>query len=258
MNVYRYTTLEYFREMVENSVLILVDPFRCWEDTYEGFFYSVLKDHKIFDALVNKTSHKNDPEKELDRLRVLLRNSAKGLYAQSWSRNGDTMQMWSAYSHDQAAIMIQSNLNQLDAVVNYNKQIAVSDHPNGTIGISLDNVNYDLNDDDDVYEYVLSLFEKTNILIHPYDPLLHKRVSFVYENEVRLFATNLNATSKVVPLLVKDISSFITGVMVHPSANDTLLCDVRKVCDDNGIPFLGKVLSVSKGAAHRKIIECGL
>lgn len=255
MDIYRYTSFQRLSDLVKDSALTLVNPFTKWEDTHEGLFYTALDDQIIFDTLVRNTSHRNDSKNELDKLKSLLSHATSGLRAQSWSLNGDSIEMWSAYTNNGETIMIQSNLDQLEAMLGYNYGISVSDHPNGTIMPIWDRVIYDIECDDDMCSYIISLFERTTTSIKPLYPLLHKRVSFAFENEVRIFAADSSNSRQTIPLFIEDVTRFISGIMVHPSAEAAFVDKVECFCSKNNLVFMGKSKLFSKEMLFEKLLR---
>lgn len=220
MNLYRYIPFETFADIVINKRLSLVSPL-LWEDTYEGWFWKSLSE-----------SHKKEVAEP-------IKKSLNSIFALCWSKNCDSAALWSIYSYNQKAIMIETTDEKLSKLPK----------------ITIKEMNYS----DDAH---LSVDELIDLLIHPsrdnlFLPFTKKRKEFSHENEVRLFATkpNPDGIAKSIALQIDSVPSLIQNVIVHPFAPDWFVDIVKEFCKKFRVPFSGKSDLYVIDTAKLQIIE---
>ena len=238
MELYRYTTLKRLQEMVLDKRLTLVNPFKCWEDTYEGAFYKAANDPVVFQKLVGLTHHRNDDTKTLESLKKLLSNYST-IRAQSWSLSEDSIVMWNVYSNNREAVMIITDDTRMNAVFSDNHPTKAGEHCEVKIPWMAP-VVYKIQNNEDNEKVIITLFDETTTSIQPYAPLLIKHNAFSYENEYRIFLTNSSSDTDLAKLSVEKPQEFIKGVMVHPGASEVFVGEVRNFCEARNIMFYGK------------------
>ncbi len=234
--LYKYMPYKFFSKMLEESALTLVDPFQCWEDTYEGAFYRAIKDEETFNYLVSITRHKTESESVIASFRRLLL-TVSSVKAQSWTKNRDDLLMWAAYSNNKRSIMVQTSIDKLNTVCKDN-------YPASIDALSLPwihDVVYDYDRESSIQSDIIRAFDAIALSMNPYEPFLHKRTELSFEQEVRLLAADSNQSNrKTAKLRINDIKAFIDGVMVHPGATKQFAGKVCNECEKYGITYLGK------------------
>lgn len=218
--LYRYIPFSSFVSLILSKTLFMSNPLKDWEDTYEGLIYQALKTDegkKRINQCLNK--YTNDTEEVKNNLEIYVPNSR----ALCWSKNNNSIAMWSIYSYNNEAVRIKVErdwFEKYDVIV---KDIYYAPN-NSSIE---DEVKRVFNDDG----YRIS------------DIFGIKRKDFEYEEEVRIFR-HFNPRVKVGEqdpnIHIDNISNFIQGVMVHPKAKSSYVNTVKLLCDSNGITFEGK------------------
>lgn len=223
--------------MLEESALTLVDPFQCWEDTYEGAFYRAINNEDTFNYLVSITHHRDDNPKEIQNLKSLLR-AASVVKSMSWTGSCDCLQMWAAYSYDRKAIMVKTQQSAFPKLFADN----MKDIYDGLTIPFMCAIKYDFIRDDDIWDFIISEFDSIRKpSINPYAPYLHKRADLSFENEVRVCAEDIKGNGrKTGKLKITSIQDFIDYVIVHPSASKQFTGKVRNLCAKYGLQFHGK------------------
>lgn len=243
--LYRYFSFESFVDMIQKQCLTFVLP-TLWDDTQELLAY---KDR------INRL----DNVFEI----ALFYASLNLIYAQCWSKLGESDAMWRIYNYSNMSIRIKVKRSSFELLQN----------------IELRDVIYTNN-----YEAeIKKTFENKDIL----QLIAIKRKAFAHEKEVRVIDfyrfTNEDAENKVTKLLLTfnegmrneyfmkneeiniekfveetvtdmnlnqriktkkiafgHINNFICDVMLHPMAPDWFVDTVSTYCSINGIKFVGK------------------
>lgn len=216
MELYRYIPFETFADIVANKQLNLVSP-AYWEDTYEGWFWNTLVEN-------------GKPEQS-----QMVKEFRNCVFAQCWSKNKDSVALWSIYSYNQKAIMIESSWEKLKTLPNVIiKEIEYSEKAEINV--------------DELYQ-ILFHQSKDNLVL----PYTKKRSGFAHENEVRLFVVNknFNGEKKSYTIQIENPSDIITNVLVHPFAQDWYVEIIERFCNTFNIPFGGKsdLYDIHKGHA---------
>ena len=220
-NVYRYISFENFVDVVINERLTLVSPLSFWEDTYEGWLFRMLQ-QKYPDSQSNQF-----PQNALHAIQLL----GKTVVAQCWTKNCDSVAMWSIYSYSNKAVMIKTRQSKLVSI-------------NGLTSFA--DVEYN-----DTKQTAKDELRKMMRFNHPktglglFTPFIRKRSEFAHENEVRVFAVkdgpiNTNSKGETLEINIAPVSEFIEGVMVHPLATDWYVNIVHSFCDRFHIMFDGR------------------
>ena len=220
-NVYRYISFESFVDVVINERLTLVSPLSFWEDTYEGWLFRMLQ-QKYPDSQSNQF-----PQNALQAIQLL----GKTVVAQCWTKNCDSVAMWSIYSYSNKAVMIKTRRSKLASI---NRIMSLVDvEYNDTKQIAEDELRK------------MMQFYNTQTGLGLFAPFIRKRTAFSHENEVRLFAAkdgliNTNSKGETLDLNIAPVSEFIDGVMVHPLAPVWYVNIVQTFCDRFHIVFDGR------------------
>ena len=227
---------KYFSKMREENALTLVDPFLCWEDTYEGAFYRAMQDEKTFNYLVQTTHHSADTVQNILAIKKLF-EGPNNIKAQSWTKAGDDLLMWSAYSYGKKSIMVVTNTGVMKKIC---ENTYMGSHE--LVMPSVIPISYCFENETDIQQYIRSTFDSIKSpSIRIFEPLTYKRKELEYEKEVRLFAIDMrNTLTKTGHLKIPSISAFIEGVMVHPGASKCFAGRVRNLCALYGITFMGQ------------------
>lgn len=214
MNLYRYMSFESFVDIVINRKLTLLSP-DLWEDTYDGWLW---KD------MVHMPTEKVE---KFPNVNKLSKKKYSSIFAQCWSKNGDSIPLWNIYSYDKKSIMIhttQQELEKLDGIIL--KEIQYVDTPSVPI--------------DFLSEFVINPYETNpeQIIL----PLCEKRSEFEYENECRIFCidTTKSVIDKSTDVAILNINDFIKDVVVHPFAQEWYVDIVKSFCVKFNINFNGK------------------
>lgn len=220
-NVYRYISFENFVDIVINEKLTLVSPLSFWEDTYEGWLFRILQ-QKYPGSLSN-----HFPQNHLQPIQLL----GKRVVAQCWTKNCDSVAMWSIYSYSNKAVMIKTRRSKLDSI--YGIKSSVDIEYNDTKQTAEDELRK------------MMQFNNPQTGLSLFTPFIRKRTEFSHENEVRLFAvkegfSDTNSKGETLDLNITPVSEFIDGVMVHPLAPAWYVNIVQTFCDRFHIVFDGR------------------
>jgi len=203
MELYRYILFENFIDIVINEKITLLSP-KLWEDSYEGWFWK---------AFLDSPKAGKAASKMLDTI-----------FAQCWSKNKDSAALWSIYSYDNKAVMIETTKEKLESIDKiFCKEIAYTE--NAEIEI------------DDIVSMIANPSPKTLLF-----PFTKKRSAFLHENEVRVFALIKENSKQIksIDIRIPKVSDFISNVTVHPFAPDWYVEIVKTVCEKYSITFSGK------------------
>ena len=201
--LYRYIPFETFIDIVINTKLTLLSP-SLWEDSYEGWFWKVFKDSP-----------------KAGQAATMMLDS---VFAQCWSKNGDSVALWSIYSYGNKAIAIETTKEYFEKLPKIIcKDMVYSKDASAEI--------------DDIVAMITN--PCVNTLLFPYTK---KRSDFLHENEVRIFAVVKENTNnqKSIDVTLPDLQSFITNVIVHPFASEHYVKIVESVCQKYNLPFGGR------------------
>lgn len=270
-NLYRITSLEGFLSLLINKKERFVNPIDKWEDTYEGYFLQLLSDEDKFMEIIDRLY--NDISKRA--YKTTCRNIAKLLsnrydcYGLCWSTVRDSDAMWRIYSYGNKAIQIISNEQRIRNMLN-NAGIEDKD-------IAINNVKYDLVNDEDIIEKMLSprapvdaaYFHKREAFKHEQEKrvIIHESKSYeeraaeleeLVKQHIRKDGMNeiLNTIREVINqqyikkyyserktetmLNVYNLSEYIEGVRIHPMAQDWYSEIIEKICNRHKINYLGR------------------
>lgn len=227
MELYRYISFQSFCELVFNSELTFKQP-KTWPDQYEGYIYRLLDTDNGKSAIKKLISEKIADQSRGDEMVRLLQLLGESAYCVCFSRNRDKEVMWNAYGYNGQAVMIEVD----DAALEFS----------GASSPIVLLVEYDL-------EKYQMTFLKDNISKHQYgvsvrnaeDILKHKRACFAYEQEVRMIMKEIaHPNEGTMKYEIRNISAFITGVMVHPLATAEYAKVIEMLCSNYGLKYLGK------------------
>lgn len=228
MDLYRYIPFESFIDLVQSKELTFVSPITSWEDTYEGILYRAMKTSQ------GKSKIQNIVKKQGLEVFCDILSDDYAIYmlkCQCWSKQRDSVAMWSIYSNNNNSIMIKTNESKLKKL-KYDSQNLSTFHVKYIKDISLEDEILQATVDNSLD---ISMVFKT------------KRVAFQHEEEVRVFVGGVldlyDSKTYSEPIRVKipsKIENFIEEVLVHPKAADWYVKIIEKFCKDRGINFLGK------------------
>lgn len=227
MKLYRYISLQAFCELIYNSELTFKRP-KCWPDQYEGHYFKLLEsesEKKWIEGLIEKRISSAAHREEAKNLLRLLGNS---LYCACFTQNADEEVMWNAYSYNNQAIMIET---EEDNMIFLNAPTP-----------SIVPVEYDLDKhklaflDSNLFNYDSGIVIRDAV-----DMVRHKRKCFSYEKEVRIVMQDVeHSGQEIQKYSIQDVSSFISGVMVHPGAKPEYVKMIGTLCEVFSLNFYGK------------------
>lgn len=251
--LYRYISYQTFTDMVQEQSLCFVRP-SLWEDPYEGYLFQKLKTQ----------SGREEVEKILDSHFVATKDFIRGIflglalqfektfYAQSWSLCADSDAMWRIYSFDSTAIRIEvteSNIAKLQNV----EILDVSYEENIDLLAELFRVGLD-KDRTDFKEIFRT---KRHAFAHEQEVRLITRrneaVNEKSDEEIALFTQALKGTNlegvladltgnnkNTLKVSFGEPSLFFNSICLHPKAPDWFNGTVKKFCENNELPYIGK------------------
>lgn len=227
MKLYRYISLQAFCELIYNKQLTFKQP-KMWPDQYEGYSYKLLdspegKDHinEILNKRISESKHRQNAQN-------MLRLLGDSLYCVCFSLNKNEEVMWNAYGYHNQTIMIEVEEDKL----NFANAPALYILP----------VEYDLEEHGLAF-LTSNLFEYDSgiVIENATDSMKHKRKCFSYEKEVRVIIQDIEHSNEEQRRYdIEDISSLVTGVMVHPLATPEYVKMINTLCDTFSLKFLGK------------------
>lgn len=250
--IYRYIGFQRFVDLLFNKELTLVSPSE-WPDEYELYWLKLLESpdgvkqlqHYIGTFLPQQ--HHAQTQNDILELCRLTYSSA---YCLCFSKEKDSEVMWNAHSDNRQCIMFavkqESLLKLLDA---------------NNIDSTVKEVQYDLTSTaiENSFFSQFKLYADNTVLWDKDDLLLKKRNIFSYEKEVRLIAYShtapkTNAGKKLLSIPIPDLSTFIEGVLVHPSAESSYVSLIALVCSQFKLNFWGKSSIYKFLEPHNKIL----
>lgn len=236
MDLYRYMPFEYFVDMVLNKELAFVDPIRCWPDKCEGFLYSLMKKENG-QELIKKAIEKLGLDNGIDvpeLAKVVNDWKDPHLRLMSWTQNGDSINMWNAYSYNTKAIMIKVSEENI-----YKINYRVHTHE-GDLDIPVFTQEMVYVRELELNEVLTETMKKPGIFYFT-SIFKYKRDIYEYEKEIRAMAVSISDLGdKVLRLSYEHVPNFIETVKVHPDADEGFVEIVQRFCDRNGIHFSGK------------------
>lgn len=262
--LYRFTSFQSFVDVVQSKQLTFVKP-ESWDDTYEGYVYKLLYKYDDIDKL-NEQIQKLDPQ--FDTNTEFLREESKKIYAQCWSIKAETDALWRINSHQNMAIRIEIDANDIEKLHKVNRKsilyVKELDLIKELKKISTSNKKSTV----------------TASIFTPTEGIITKRKAFKHEKEVRLIHWRRGYVQSVIDSIeeserlkkidefytkgnIKDevefnywkcnpkvldyikipfdhIPTFIKSVMLHPQAPEWFNHTLRKYCEINDLNYLGK------------------
>lgn len=276
-HLYRFISFEDFINLVINNKDRFVRP-SIWEDGYEGYLFSQLDSSEDVRHIVSEMYYKLCKQNyyAIPDNYFRMWHSKWFTYAQCWSEHPETDAMWRCYSYGNRAIRIRTRkdkllahaksifLESVDFAVylrkvsydvnkkaNTEQQIAQMKHsklPHETYfhkrpafkherevrlliadnglhireGLSSFNVKWN------IVEQVIGKNDE-EIIDYLAGKILSQRIDYKSGNNVNVRIEDAG-----------DISDFLEGVMVHPSAPEWYVNIVQDICLRNGICFDGQ------------------
>ena len=271
--IYRITSLEGFLSLLVNKKERFVRPIDCWEDTFEGYMLHLLDSDegtlKVIEKLHNEISNRITD--------VTIRNFTKlqrcrfASYGMCWSKVKDSDAMWRIYSYDKKAIQLISSKQSVENMLLNAKWNRSS--------FDIYDVKYDIYDEDDAINKIMrrnskivsAYFHKrpafeheqeVRVLVYDRNEYDHLeafsnqaiKVNLKHTDETKTIPERIQQAiatfggtdtyRKIAPESVyadvEDLKSYITGVRVHPQAQDWYVELVKKICESYGLAFEGK------------------
>ncbi len=226
MELCRYISFNRFCEMLFFKELSLVSP-ELWNDKYENYILQVLKAEDGAERLKNDIIiAKEFSEEHATWLVNFIKMVCSSVRCLCFSRSYDSEVMWNAYNNNNQTIMLVTDDHRVESI-----------NPDFEIRI----VKYDL--EQIGYKSFLCTLPShidDSYLRNTYELFIHKREFFSYENEVRVINLEDTKAPKVKSYPVPSLSDFISGVMVHPLADERYTLLIRKMCREFGLVFLGR------------------
>jgi hypothetical protein len=216
-----------FSAILGTKTLRFVHPF-TWSDNCEGFFFQCLKNPEIRDEMQDVIS-KISPKAKIDIEKYGFDTLLNKVRAICFTKSRDCAEMWSKYDYGETAIMIEIDAERI-------KRLNEHGYQNNYVGLFPINYVGELSLEDEARQAIHEEWISARALFTT------KRTVFQFENEVRaLIAMNKTPSSHLesVNLKIPNLSA-LTGVMVHPSAQDDYIERVRTECENRNLTWLGK------------------
>lgn len=190
--IWRYMDLTKFMDLLENKNL-----FFCRADKFEDKFEGSLPK---FNLENRKQVYKNLDDKLLNKIAHHRRQIVHNTYINCWHINEvESEAMWKLYAQCKEAIAIQSTFKNFKECFNESDKT-----------IHIGKINYV-----DYNSYWVS--ERNS-----FEPFLHKRLSFLHENELRAIVQEFNSDERGIDLS-KPLSNFGLNI---PIKIETLICSI--------------------------------
>jgi len=219
MKLYRIISLETFVDILHNKRERYVRP-AIWEDTFEGYLYSMLEDVEARRQIMWDMYCNVCPKNYVATLNNMLKlEYAKWfVYGQSWSTKSESDAMWRIYSYNQQAIQIETTDVRLRNLL---KEIDGVDYV-------IKGIKYDVEPKDNLVHMQVKLLEDTHSV---YEPFLHKRKAFNHECEKRVLISDKGYSSL---LSMKSIATnWGMSEVVRGMSDESILADMEKRLAEN-------------------------
>lgn len=230
----RYVPFTRFMEMLCFHRLTLVSP-KKWNDQYENYLLQMLEHDEANSKIENILSSKGkyNPE-QIEKIMTETKEICSMARCLCFSKSYDAEVMWNAYNYGNEAIMWTTTGKKLTEL------------GRNVYKLELQKVNYDLDTEPERKRYKeflgqISMSGKQVGFRDIFNFFTHKRECFSYENEYRLINIRAkDAEEETRSFNIPCLSDFITGVMVHPLADESYVSLIEKICKDYHLPFEGK------------------
>ena len=268
-NLYRYISLENFVELLVLNEEIYTLPSK-WKDPYEGCALQFINQEgnrkRLIEALAKQYQY-ND-----NFINAIVDNYAKAeavsycSYAQCWTYKEESDAMWNRFGNSNHAIQIASNTNRIRNILQSQKNPC-----------KIDKIKYDIKSNDDFIRFFQNGSDLQDQFFHKRPAFSDEgeyRVVITRDYYVNLFYRNLNnyrhelinqykegkeitvesiiktvndvnkkfsiQTETTLKVKINDVSTYITGVRVHPDAESWYVDLIKKMCLKYKIKFNGK------------------
>lgn len=271
MKLYRIISLETFLDIIVNKRERYVRP-ATWEDTFEGYLFSKLKNSADRKRIVEYWYHEvcsNNCQNVI--INMMHLDGSKYVYGQCWSELSESDALWRIYSYGNHSIQIQTSEEDLE-------KLLTERNIKGTIR----KIEYDITSEKDLLEKQLLQSAQEG---YAYTPFLHKRKAFEHEKEHRVliydtkcegvskfktyaansnFAQNIKGKNldddSIVDLIIKNIDEFksqdevpgnfyieninldqyIRKITINPLAEEWYVKLIQDICSDYKLPLCEK------------------
>lgn len=220
--LWRYMSLEKFESLLREQALFFCradkfsDPYECSIPKKE--FEYRLSEEKFIDEerVFNRTDRKFDLEiakKNANNLALTHKKIRKATTVNCWHINNDESDaMWQLYLKNNEGIAVRTNKKKLYKALEGTKE-----------KISISKIRY-INYDNDIWfhrnEYP---FDSYNFLT----PIIHKRIEFAHEKELRLYNQDNNREkenfwetqpNEIGEMIKIDVNALVDCIIFHPTA----------------------------------------
>lgn len=244
--LWRYMDLKKYQSFLETSSLFFcrADKFI---DPFEGSLPKIEADYriqgeKIQAAMFNRKFNKSQAQRNISGLKKLHQRLKRGEVINCWHSNRtESDAMWQLYLKDNEGVAIQTTVEKLSK--------AIETIPE-KIGIS--KVRY-LNYEEDRWYHPIDYPEKSYNL---YIPIVHKRIEFIHENEVRLIHDVQDAVDNedywdnqpnhIGKLIAIDIGELVEKIILPPTIDAKTTARIKRMTKMHGYNFKFEKSKLSK------------
>lgn len=223
--------------MIYSSTITAVSP-KKWDDSFEGYFYryiDTLEGKQVLkDFISSRFRGEKSVENEYEKLKKFLDAMYNRTYAICFTTERDIELLWRANSKDNKTIMFETSSDYLEKLVSENEDLEM---------FKVEEIQYDLENNCKIKDYLknIDVGEGYRSIWDQESFFLHKRKLFMYEKEYRLIGTEYyNGKDGLLRIQIPIINELISGVMIHPAADDYYVELVRRICDQLGLKYYGK------------------
>jgi len=240
-----------FTDLVQERSLCFVRP-KLWEDPYEGYLFQKLKTESGQKVIRDLLDSQFASSFVRDLFFDLALEFERIFYAQSWSLCSDSDAMWRIYSFDNKAIRIEISESSIAKLPNVEiLNVSYENHIDLLTELTRVGLGQNRTDFSEIFRIKRKAFAHEEEV-----RLIFKRNEAVNEKsdeEVAQFAKALTGTDLegVLPEIVQKsrdtvrisyahVPSFFDSICLHPQAPDWFNGTVKKYCETNGLPYIGK------------------
>ncbi len=238
VTLWRYIDLERFKSLLETKSLFFcrADKF---SDPFEGSIPKLEADYRINvqQMLAEKSDRVFDENvalRNIDGLSKQHQLQKKSTIINCWHINqNESDAMWRLYLKDNEGVAIQSNSKRMHATI-----------ANASASIGLSKVRY-INYDTDIWAHAI---DYPHTYYNTITPLIHKRIEFMHEHELRLLIivdeanetetywdAQPNHKGKLVPI---DLEILIEKIYLPPTVDKKTADIIQNISKDSGYNFI--------------------
>ena len=210
MKLYRIISLETFLDIIVNKRERYVRP-ATWEDTFEGYLFSKLKNSADRKRIVEYWYHEvcsNNCQNVI--INMMHLDSSKYVYGQCWSELSESDALWRIYSYGNHSIQIQTSKEDLE-------KLLTERNIKGTIR----KIEYDITSEKDLLEKQLLQSAQEG---YAYAPFLHNKHNTINPNNIK------NCLNVIVPLFsMFSFNTYAIKIPIIPIVNASIEYDAPNI-----------------------------